>query len=163
MERRFSIDELYQNIISASKVMEMYPGMCVARPEVFKKPHESLLWPEDKLLPGQKYYIIPSSTAKKLKCKCPGKVKVDEPAKGKRQVNVDVDGTAKGKHQGAGEGGEGVTDARILGIQVRKTWMYLFLLQKNIVFQDFQRKSGQEVYPGEVEGGRRHLHPLSRG
>ncbi|GKV22983.1 hypothetical protein SLEP1_g32777 [Rubroshorea leprosula] len=60
-------EKLYQNVIPASQVMEKYPGMCVARPGVFKKPHESLLWPEENLLPGQKYYMIPSTTAQKLK------------------------------------------------------------------------------------------------
>lgn len=61
--------ELYHNSIPASQVMEKYEGMCISRPGVFKKPHESLLKPDEYLLPGQKYYIIPCSTAEKLKCK----------------------------------------------------------------------------------------------
>lgn len=111
-------EELYQNVIPASKVMEKYPGMCVARPEVFKKPHESLLWPEDKLFPGQKYYI-PSSTVQKLKRKHPGNVKVVEPAKGKHPGNTEVVEPAKGKQEGSVEvdgsakGGEEVIDASI--------------------------------------------------
>lgn len=75
-------EELYQNEVSVSQLMEKYPGMCVARPEVFKKPHESLLWPEENLLPGQKYYMIPTSTAKKLKRKQHGRVRVIGPAGG---------------------------------------------------------------------------------
>ncbi|KAJ9708800.1 hypothetical protein PVL29_000693 [Vitis rotundifolia] len=59
-------EEVYQNAVLASQLMEKYPGLCVARPEVFKNPHKSLLWPEEKLLPGQKYYLIPCTTAQKL-------------------------------------------------------------------------------------------------
>lgn len=75
-------EELYQNAVSVSQLMEKYPGMCVARPEVFKNPSESLLWPENKLLPGQKYYMIPSTTAQKLKQKHLEKFKIQGPAEG---------------------------------------------------------------------------------
>jgi hypothetical protein len=71
-------EELYQNAVPASQVMEKYPGMYVARSEVFKNPHESLLCPEEDLLPGQKYYIIPSTTAHKLKRRHPEKSKGEE-------------------------------------------------------------------------------------
>lgn len=75
-------EELYQNAVSTSQLMEKYPGMCVTRPEVFKNPLESFLLPEDKLLPGQKYYMIPSTTAQKLKQKHLKKFKVQGPAEG---------------------------------------------------------------------------------
>ncbi|CAK9173766.1 unnamed protein product [Ilex paraguariensis] len=67
-------EELYQNPIPASQLMRKYPGMCVARPQVFKNPHDSILMAEEKLLPGQKYYIIPSTTVQKLKSKRSQKV-----------------------------------------------------------------------------------------
>lgn len=72
------LEELYQNAVPASQLMEKYPGMHVARSEVFKNPHKSLLCPEDDLLPGQKYYIIPSSTVQKLKRRHPEKSKGEE-------------------------------------------------------------------------------------
>lgn len=71
-------EELYQNVVTASQVMKKYPGMSVVRSEVFKNPHESLLCPEDDLLPGQKYYIIPSTTVQKLKRRHPEKFKGKE-------------------------------------------------------------------------------------
>lgn len=71
-------EELYQNVVTASQVMKKYPGMSVVRSEVFKNPHESLLCPEDNLLPGQKYYIIPSTTVQKLKRRHPEKFKGKE-------------------------------------------------------------------------------------
>ena len=52
-------EERYQDVVPASRLMEKYPGMFVAWTEVFKNPHKSLLHPEENLLPGQKYYIIP--------------------------------------------------------------------------------------------------------
>lgn len=75
-------EELYQNAVPASQLMEKYPGMSVARKEVFKNPHKSLLHPEENLLPGQKYYIIPSSTVQKLKHRHPEKAKVKELSEG---------------------------------------------------------------------------------
>lgn len=60
-------EELFQDVISASNVLERYPGMVVAKPGIFKHPNESVLAADDRLLPGQKYYIIPCSTVEKLK------------------------------------------------------------------------------------------------
>ncbi|KZV25197.1 hypothetical protein F511_21915 [Dorcoceras hygrometricum] len=59
--------EMYQNPIPASKLTQRYPGMCVAEPQVFKRPHESILSGNDMLLPGNKYFIVRSSTVEKLK------------------------------------------------------------------------------------------------
>ncbi|XP_058102032.1 uncharacterized protein LOC131246146 [Magnolia sinica] len=68
------IVELYQGVIRAAYVMEKYPRMCVARPEVFIRPHESIIGPEEELMPGQKFYLIPCSTVKKLRKKHPEKL-----------------------------------------------------------------------------------------
>lgn len=57
--------DLFPNAVPASLLMEKYPGKCVARPEVFKKPQESLLRPEESTLPGHKYYILPSTATQK--------------------------------------------------------------------------------------------------
>lgn len=59
--------ELYQNAIIAYEVIEKYPGMQLSRPEIFKQPHESFIHPYERLLPGQKFYLVPSSTVRKLK------------------------------------------------------------------------------------------------
>ncbi|KAK1403264.1 hypothetical protein POM88_002869 [Heracleum sosnowskyi] len=71
--------ELYKTAIPASRLMEKYPGMCVARPEVFRKPQESILSAEDHLLPGQKYFIVPCTTVQKVKRRHSSKRKVKEP------------------------------------------------------------------------------------
>ncbi|KAF7809340.1 rhamnogalacturonan II specific xylosyltransferase [Senna tora] len=64
--------EWYEHAILASKLMEKYPGMCVARPEVFKSPYQSVLWPEERLIVGQKYFIISFRDVEKLKRKLSG-------------------------------------------------------------------------------------------
>lgn len=79
-------EELYQNEVPASQLMWKYPTMRVARPEVFTNPHESLLRPEEKLLPGHKYFLIPSTTAQKLKRKYSVKVTARDIVAGKEEI-----------------------------------------------------------------------------
>ncbi|KAL2344394.1 hypothetical protein Fmac_005679 [Flemingia macrophylla] len=61
--------ELYRHAVPASKLMTKYPGMCVARPEVFRVPHESVLWHGEVLVPGHKYILISFRDVEKLKRK----------------------------------------------------------------------------------------------
>ncbi|XP_038977529.1 uncharacterized protein LOC120108045 [Phoenix dactylifera] len=75
------IVELYSAAVPAYLVMEKHPGLCVARPEVFKKPHESLVGPKERLLPGQKFYLVPRSTVTKLRRKNPCRLRGDGDAK----------------------------------------------------------------------------------
>lgn len=70
--------ELYRHAVPASKLMTKYPGMCVARPEVFKVPHESVLWQEEILVPGHKYILISFRHVEKLKRKLEGEGKSKE-------------------------------------------------------------------------------------
>ncbi|KAK6116548.1 hypothetical protein DH2020_049654 [Rehmannia glutinosa] len=72
--------EMYQNSIPASKLIQKYPGMCIARPSVFKSPHESLLSDDDILSPGNKYFVVRSTTVEKLKRKHSRRVRIDGPA-----------------------------------------------------------------------------------
>ncbi|KAG9446713.1 hypothetical protein H6P81_012841 [Aristolochia fimbriata] len=59
--------ELHQRPVAAAEVLERYPGMCLARPEVFRRPDESILDPWEMLLPGQKFFLVPRSTVRKLR------------------------------------------------------------------------------------------------
>lgn len=59
--------EMYENEVPASNLIDKYPGMCIARPDVFKHPNESVLSGDDVLVPGNKYYVIRSTTVEKLK------------------------------------------------------------------------------------------------
>ncbi|KAL6141354.1 hypothetical protein ACLB2K_059643 [Fragaria x ananassa] len=79
-------EELFPNAVPASLLMDKYPGKCVARPDVFKKPQESFLRPDESLLPGQKYYMIPCTTAQKLKRKQQNKVKAKEPTEDEEMI-----------------------------------------------------------------------------
>lgn len=61
--------ELYHHAFPASKLMAKYPGMCVAREQVFGAPHESVLRPEEHLLLGHKYIIMSCRDVEKLRRK----------------------------------------------------------------------------------------------
>ncbi|GMI75034.1 hypothetical protein HRI_001172700 [Hibiscus trionum] len=78
-------EELYRNAVPVSHLMKKYPGMCIAGPKVFTNPDESLLRPGDRLSAGQKYYIIPSSTAQKLKRKHQKKLEVKRAGEGRKE------------------------------------------------------------------------------
>ncbi|KAI3730878.1 hypothetical protein L1987_62057 [Smallanthus sonchifolius] len=62
-------EDLYQNAVMVSQLVKNYPGMCFARPEVFKNPNGSVLSTTDLLLPGKKYCLVPMTTLNKLKRK----------------------------------------------------------------------------------------------
>lgn len=85
--------ELYQHAVPASKLMEKYPGMCIALPEVFKDPHQSVLWPEETLMPGHKYIIISCKAVEKLKSKYPE----DDSFLLETKITKDDDGKEKGQ------------------------------------------------------------------
>ncbi|KAG4936091.1 hypothetical protein JHK82_050373 [Glycine max] len=61
--------EVYRHAVPASQLMRKHPGMCVARPEVFKVPHQSVLWHEEILVPGHRYILISFRHVEKLKRK----------------------------------------------------------------------------------------------
>ncbi|CAI9785139.1 unnamed protein product [Fraxinus pennsylvanica] len=61
--------ELYPNAIPASELIQKYPGMCITQPHIFTCPHESVLSADDMLVPGNKYFVVRSSTVEKLKRK----------------------------------------------------------------------------------------------
>ncbi|KAF9677875.1 hypothetical protein SADUNF_Sadunf08G0153200 [Salix dunnii] len=79
-------EELYRHALPASWLMEKYSGTCIARPGVFKNPKESLLRPDENLLPSHKYLLIPSTTVRKLTLKHMGMVKVKGFAAGKDEI-----------------------------------------------------------------------------
>lgn len=41
--------------------------MCIATPDVFRRPHEAVLSANDVLLPGNKYFVVRCTTVKKLR------------------------------------------------------------------------------------------------
>ena len=59
--------ELYYVAVPAAKIMEAHPSFMVARPEVFRRPWDSLVHPDEILNPGEKYFLVPRSTVRKLR------------------------------------------------------------------------------------------------
>ncbi|KAA0061061.1 putative Nucleotide-diphospho-sugar transferase family protein [Cucumis melo var. makuwa] len=56
----------YPNAVLAAKILQTLPGKWLTHPQVFKQPHQSIIYPQEYLLPGHKYYVIPLSTIDKL-------------------------------------------------------------------------------------------------
>ncbi|KAG5569893.1 hypothetical protein H5410_059659 [Solanum commersonii] len=61
------IAEYYYMATPASRILDKYPSFILAKPEVFKKPWDSVVHKDEILIPGQKYYVIPQCTLKKLR------------------------------------------------------------------------------------------------
>lgn len=59
--------DYYYMAIPASRVMEKYPCFILAKPEIFRRPWDSVVRPEEILVPGQKFFVVPIRTVKKLK------------------------------------------------------------------------------------------------
>ncbi|PIA47539.1 hypothetical protein AQUCO_01400290v1 [Aquilegia coerulea] len=58
--------EFYYMAVPAVKIMDKYPSFLLARPEIFRRPWDSLVHPEEILMPGQRFFVVPRRTVKKL-------------------------------------------------------------------------------------------------
>ncbi|KAJ8528359.1 hypothetical protein K7X08_022051 [Anisodus acutangulus] len=61
------IAEYYYMATPAAMILDKYPSFILARPDVFTKPWDSIVNKDEILIPGQKYYVVPQRTLKKLK------------------------------------------------------------------------------------------------
>ncbi|KAK4437478.1 hypothetical protein Salat_0081700 [Sesamum alatum] len=59
--------EYYYMAVPAAMIMEKNPSLIVARPDIFRRPWDSVVRPEEILSPGHKYYLVPRRTVKKLR------------------------------------------------------------------------------------------------
>lgn len=59
--------ECYYMAVPASRIMEKYPSLILARPEIFRRPWDSVVQPDEILVPGQKFLVVPLPTVKKLR------------------------------------------------------------------------------------------------
>ncbi|KAG2370982.1 hypothetical protein LR48_Vigan05g224500 [Vigna angularis] len=57
--------ELHDRPVTAAEIMCRYPRCCVTYPNVFQQPW-AVVEPDAKLVLGQKYYVVPLSTIRKL-------------------------------------------------------------------------------------------------
>ena len=61
------IVECYYMAIPAVNIMKKYPSFILARPEVFRRPWYSLVRSDEILTPGEKFYVVPRHTVRKLR------------------------------------------------------------------------------------------------
>lgn len=59
--------EHYYMATPAAMIIQKHPSFVLARPEIFRRPWDSVVRPDEILVPGQKYYVVPRRTVKKLR------------------------------------------------------------------------------------------------
>ncbi|KAL3502583.1 hypothetical protein ACH5RR_037032 [Cinchona calisaya] len=59
--------EQYYMAVPAAWIIDKYPSFILARPDVFRRPWGAIVRPQEILIPGQKYFVVPRKTVKKLK------------------------------------------------------------------------------------------------
>eukprot|EP01018_Ginkgo_biloba_P023352 Gb_22402 [translate_table: standard] len=61
--------EIFSIAITAKQIMDRYPKFCVTTPDVFERPWEAVVGQETILMPGDKFFLVPLSTVRKLQRK----------------------------------------------------------------------------------------------
>jgi hypothetical protein len=59
--------ECFYMATPAARIMEKYPSFLLARPQVFRQPWDSVVGPDEILHPGEKFFVVPRRTVRKLK------------------------------------------------------------------------------------------------
>ncbi|KAL0444990.1 UNVERIFIED_CONTAM: hypothetical protein Slati_2221700 [Sesamum latifolium] len=59
--------EYYYMAVPAAMIIEKNPSLILARPDIFRRPWDFVVRPEEILVPGHKYYLVPRRTVKKLR------------------------------------------------------------------------------------------------
>lgn len=75
--------ELYNRPVEAAELLQRHPKCCVAHPTVFQQPY-NIVSPTTTLVLGQKYYVVPVETIRKLQ------LKLKHTALEKRRDNVQL-------------------------------------------------------------------------
>jgi hypothetical protein len=86
--------EVYTGVILACTVIRRHPpGLCLAHTDVFRNPHRATLRPLEPLFPGQKFFLLPETTVRKLQRDIP----LDVPFRGKHirgSADIEEEGTS---------------------------------------------------------------------
>lgn len=125
--------------VPAKRIIDKYPLFHLTRPEFFQQPWQSLVKPDQILLPGQRFFVVPRHTVRKLRkrVKPPefvtnrssdrGREKhvqflglEDRPNKGPLTVEKEVNGVRGGGVK-LGFGGQLGTDGKTMGRR-SSTW-----------------------------------------
>lgn len=84
--------ELHDRPVLASEILNRNPRSCVAHPNIFRQPWAAVVEPETTLMPGQKFYVVPQHTLRKLQSlasesSSPGMVPVEFPTPQDNSIN----------------------------------------------------------------------------
>ncbi|GJM98134.1 hypothetical protein PR202_ga15112 [Eleusine coracana subsp. coracana] len=80
--------ELLDRPTLAAEVMARHPRFCVARPDVFREPAGAVTAPDTVLQLGHKYYVVPSSTVRRLLKYSSASASGRSPGTGRRAVTL---------------------------------------------------------------------------
>ncbi|GJN38676.1 hypothetical protein PR202_gb27741 [Eleusine coracana subsp. coracana] len=80
--------ELLDRPTLAAEVMARHPRFCVARPDVFREPAGAVTAPDTVLQLGHKYYVVPSSTVRRLLKYSSASASARSPGAGRRAVTL---------------------------------------------------------------------------
>lgn len=61
------IVERHYMALPAAYIINKYPNYVLARPEIFHRPWDPIIRPDEILVPGEKYFVVPIPTVKKLR------------------------------------------------------------------------------------------------
>ncbi|PIN18670.1 hypothetical protein CDL12_08658 [Handroanthus impetiginosus] len=81
--------ELHDRPMLAKDLLNRNPKCCVAYPNVFKQPY-AVVSPETTLVLGQKYYVVPLGTIRKLQLKHPHSVLREKHREGNKDDDTDT-------------------------------------------------------------------------
>ncbi|KAI6673460.1 hypothetical protein NL676_001366 [Syzygium grande] len=155
--------ECYFMPIPAARIVERYPSFYVTRPEVFRHPWESVVGPDETLALGEKYYLVPRHTVKKLRRRTRRPSRDDRssadfgasrPFNGGRATAGGKGGDPSGSFAGRGGTSDG-SDARI-DYKVSKTKTSTAKKHVSVRWIDEKPRKGPPAAAAAAAGDRKH-------
>lgn len=150
--------ESYYMAIPAARILDKYPSFLLARPEVFRRPWDSVVKPDAILTPGEKVFLVPRRTVKKLRRKIrrPGKDFSANSFISQSYMDVSTETLSQRRHVGSEVGNASESDASICSAISRKKGdgkkhVTFFGIKKHVTFAGLDVKHKPEKTPSETE------------
>lgn len=150
--------ESYYMAIPAAKILEKYPSFLLARPEVFTRPWDSVVKPDEILTPGEKVFLVPRQTVRKLRRKIqrPNKDFSVNSFMSQSSMDVSTKTLSQRRHIGSAVVNASESDNSICSSISRKKsdgkkHATFFGIKKHVTFAGLDVKHKLEKTPTEIE------------
>ncbi|KAM5580334.1 hypothetical protein ABKV19_009870 [Rosa sericea] len=150
--------ESYYMAIPASKILEKYPSFLLARPEVFRRPWDSVVKPDAILTPGEKVFLVPRRTVRKLRRRIrrPGKDFSVNSFTSQSSIDVSTETLSQRRDVGSAVCDASESDASICSAISRnktdgKKHVTSFGIKKHVTFAGLDVKHKPEKTHSEIE------------